>query len=334
MSILNAVFAQGTHASRPAAASGNSGYYYFETDTLGLFQSTGSVWTQVAYAPGSALGLTGATAATRYVGATASGHPTTGTFAIGDFSIDQSGSAWICTGAGSPGTWVQLTSGGGNVSTYTAFTADYGELQRLTHPIVSATYGDHFNAATLDPKWGAYSGSTADWNTTDLQGWAHMNVTNRQLVQAVPAGSWTIECEVMGGPTDAAAFGSDGLIVSNAATQTTSTDMRLGFGYDNSLRNFRVVWENWINGAYNSAYAGTTPTAPWGSIPVPMGGPFFLQLQWDSGAAKFYSRWSVNGRTWVALTLGQPVAPGFTPSYFGIFGGVTGAYFNYFDKVA
>ncbi|HET8627454.1 MAG TPA: hypothetical protein VFL91_08540 [Thermomicrobiales bacterium] len=63
-----------------------------------------------AFAP---TGLTGATAASRYVGATASGAPTTGTFNKGDFVLDQSGSAWVCTTAGSPGTWTQLAGGGG-----------------------------------------------------------------------------------------------------------------------------------------------------------------------------------------------------------------------------
>lgn len=76
---------------------------------------------------GFPLGLTGATAATRYVGATASGAPASGTFAVGDFCIDQSGSVFVCTVAGSPGTWTQVggAGGGGEVaSTYTAFTAD------------------------------------------------------------------------------------------------------------------------------------------------------------------------------------------------------------------
>lgn len=66
--------------------------------------------------PGSAFapaGLTGATAASRYVGATASGAPASGTFAVGDFVIDQTAKIWICTVAGSPGTWTQLSGGGG-----------------------------------------------------------------------------------------------------------------------------------------------------------------------------------------------------------------------------
>lgn len=62
-------------------------------------------------AQGYPLGLTGATAATRYVGATTSGSPATGTFAVGDYIIDQTGVVYICTVAGTPGTWVADTSG-------------------------------------------------------------------------------------------------------------------------------------------------------------------------------------------------------------------------------
>lgn len=53
MTLLTTAFAQGTHAARPAAAAANQGYYYFETDTQTLFQSTGSAWTQIAASPAS-----------------------------------------------------------------------------------------------------------------------------------------------------------------------------------------------------------------------------------------------------------------------------------------
>lgn len=58
-----------------------------------------------------ATGLTGAVAATRYVGGTVSGAPTEGTFAVGDFVIDQTAQVWICIGAGTPGTWDTPGSG-------------------------------------------------------------------------------------------------------------------------------------------------------------------------------------------------------------------------------
>lgn len=53
----------------------------------------------------SAWGLPGATAPTRYAGGTVSGPPTSGTFLVGDFVIDQSGAICICTVSGAPGTW-------------------------------------------------------------------------------------------------------------------------------------------------------------------------------------------------------------------------------------
>jgi hypothetical protein len=65
---------------------------------------------------GLPLALTGAVAATRYVGGTASVAPTTGTFAVGDFVLTQAGSVYICTAAGSPGTWVAV-SGSGTITT-------------------------------------------------------------------------------------------------------------------------------------------------------------------------------------------------------------------------
>jgi hypothetical protein len=50
-------------------------------------------------------GMTGATQATRWVGCTTSGPPTTGTFAVGDFITAQDGAAWVCYTAGTPGAW-------------------------------------------------------------------------------------------------------------------------------------------------------------------------------------------------------------------------------------
>jgi hypothetical protein len=53
-------------------------------------------------------GLAGAVAPSRYVGATASGAPTAGTFNVGDFVIDSTSNLWVCTVAGTPGTWKSL----------------------------------------------------------------------------------------------------------------------------------------------------------------------------------------------------------------------------------
>ncbi len=81
-------------------------------------------------------GLTGATAASRYVGATTGGAPVSGTFAVGDFVIDQSGTVWICTTAGTPGTWVK--PGGAPGTTLSAYLgADLGSGASTATNVVS-----------------------------------------------------------------------------------------------------------------------------------------------------------------------------------------------------
>ena len=57
-------------------------------------------------------GLQGSNTSSRFVGATASGHPTTGYYLIGDYCVDQTGGFWICTVSGSPGTWLKVGTGG------------------------------------------------------------------------------------------------------------------------------------------------------------------------------------------------------------------------------
>jgi hypothetical protein len=99
---------------------GASAIVRFAIGTVGKFlgtDGTDPVWTNSAQYFG-ATGLTGATAGGRFVGATASGAPASGTFAVGDLIIDQTGKVWVCTGAGTPGTWAQ--SGGGMSNPMTA----------------------------------------------------------------------------------------------------------------------------------------------------------------------------------------------------------------------
>lgn len=72
-----------------------------------VFTRTGAVVAGNAdYLAVSSGGLTGAVGATRFVGGTAAVAPTTGTFAAGDFVVTLTGSVFVCTVAGSPGTWV------------------------------------------------------------------------------------------------------------------------------------------------------------------------------------------------------------------------------------
>lgn len=82
-----------------------------------MYKATGAIWYIVATdtpiggllgLPAGPGGLTGSVAAARFVGGTASGAPATGAHLLGDFVIDQTGKMWICTSAGTPGTWGQV----------------------------------------------------------------------------------------------------------------------------------------------------------------------------------------------------------------------------------
>ncbi len=74
-----------------------------------VFGRTGAVIAVTGdYYGAVAAALTGATQASRYVGATASGAPASGTFVKGDWVVAQDGAIFVCTTGGTPGTWLQV----------------------------------------------------------------------------------------------------------------------------------------------------------------------------------------------------------------------------------
>lgn len=96
--------------TRQGAVTAQSGDYTAAQVTNSADKSSGSTQSFTAAVQALALiaaGLTGATAASRYVGATVSGAPVSGSFAAGDFVIDQTGVLWIYNGA----TWVDGSQG-------------------------------------------------------------------------------------------------------------------------------------------------------------------------------------------------------------------------------
>ncbi|HWZ65821.1 MAG TPA: hypothetical protein VNX65_03410 [Patescibacteria group bacterium] len=106
----------------------------------------------------AASGLTGATAASRYVGATTSGAPTSGTFAVGDVVVDQTGTLWVCTISGSPGTWKQVSSSNGGVTSFNTRTGtvvsaagDYTAAQVTNAADKSSTSTQTFAGAVAGP---------------------------------------------------------------------------------------------------------------------------------------------------------------------------------------
>jgi hypothetical protein len=91
---------------------------------------------------GSALRASGlgSLASGRFIGVTTAGSPTGGPYTVGDFVVDQTGAMYVCTSAGSPGSWVNPGTGAwlGMAATITtpaaagALTANSATYNRVT----------------------------------------------------------------------------------------------------------------------------------------------------------------------------------------------------------
>jgi microcystin-dependent protein len=99
----------------------------------------------------------------RYMGSTASGIPTSGTFNTGDFIASQDGALYICTAGGSPGTWKQLGTSATSTKTAsftlvtrTAYQVTPAAAVTATLPAASATAaGDWVIITLIDPTNGS-----------------------------------------------------------------------------------------------------------------------------------------------------------------------------------
>jgi hypothetical protein len=186
----------------------SNGYWWPVSDqkTLSSLDSrygllSGATFTGAVAAPDFApSGLTGATASSRYVGATASGAPTTGSFAVGDYVIDQTGKLWICTAAGTPGTWTQVSGGGG---------------------------GAGVNAVTISSQSGNYTFALSDGGTeVDYAGSSAGTFTiPANASVAFPVGT-VISCRQMGTGQLTIAAGS-GVTLNTASALTTRVQYSL-----------------------------------------------------------------------------------------------------------
>ena len=213
-----------------------------------------------------ASGLTGATQASRYVGATTSGAPASGTFAVGDFSIARDGAIWVCTGAGTPGTWVQIGAVGTVYYQTIKNNAGTGQTQRANLKFINGTYVTPtvadatpdttvlFDVAIGTPIAVAFSGSNSNGSGTALalanhqhqgpthNGAAHSGVTINDLgtpTADFSMGSHKITSLTDGtAASDAATWGQvqaivQGLDWKDAVRVVATTNAALATAYEN-----------------------------------------------------------------------------------------------------
>ena len=157
-----------------SAQSITVGYQIAQTVDANLLSQlaplTGATFTGEVVAPDFKVsGLTGATAATRYVGGTTNGAPTSGTFAVGDFIVDQTATIWVCTTAGTPGTWwstisnhavlrsATATAGKNEVTIFSGSTASQ-TISAVGSPVDGATW-TFINQGTVNVTAGFASNS-------------------------------------------------------------------------------------------------------------------------------------------------------------------------------
>ena len=177
-------------------------------------------------------GVGNATTATRYVGGTSVGAPTTGTFAAGDWIVDLTGTIWVCTTAGTPGTWTNeipnslvnrsatATAGTGE---FTIFGTTGTSGQTITLPAV-AVNGSLYQIKNLSPYTVNILGGT---NSISVSGTIYSASTpytiplNSAYTFAYSGGVWycmvTTDINKMGGLPLTVAGGGTGLTTATAA---------------------------------------------------------------------------------------------------------------------
>jgi len=197
-----------------------------------------------------ATGLPGATAASRHAGATTSGAPTSGTFAVGDYIIDQTGAMYVCTVAGTPGTW-QLSGVSVNENIAGKNFVINGGMDIWQR----GTTGFTTNSAYTADRWvaGLNSGTFAVSQSTDVPtGFTYSlslvgtTALNAQILTRIESANST-------------AFAGKTVTLSLWAKSTAGTS-QLGYsnGYANSVNNFASQ-----TGDTNGTFTSGAPSGSW-----------------------------------------------------------------------
>ena len=229
-------------------------------------------------------GVGNATTATRYVGGTSVGAPTTGTFAAGDWIVDLTGTIWVCTTAGTPGTWTSeipnslvnrsatATAGTGE---FTIFGTSGTSGQTITLPVV-AVNGSLYQIKNLSPYTVNILGGT---NSISVSGTIYSASTpytiplNSAYTFAYSGGVWycmvTTDINKMGGLPLGVAGGGTGLTSFGTANQVLAVNSgATALAYQNPFPSAYYTTTATLSSNTNAIYTGasavtlTLPTAP------------------------------------------------------------------------
>jgi hypothetical protein len=251
---LLAATAGGTVTRRPAGADGQ----VLVADTS---QPTG-----LAYRTPLALTapVAGATSAGRYVGNTGSGAPTSGTFAVGDWVMAQNGFKWVCTVAGSPGTWRSTENEA--LTTANTATTNLGttntNLGTTNSNLTSVT--NRVSALEADESaninhYFSTSGPCASNGQPFIVGWNKIiggsicTVDSGGFFRLNRQGRWSLQLSIFGDLADNGIQQAQINWPSGPFVNLTDTDHRQtgypGCGYCHNL----VSWSGWIYSSYTTA---------------------------------------------------------------------------------
>lgn len=222
--------------------------------------ATGLAWKTPLALP---VALTGATATGRFVGFTTSGAPTSGTFALGDYVQARDGHVWVCTAAGSPGTWASTTNQAATDLNQIR-SQTYGGSARTQNPYCAVRFTGSFVYDTAQGDLFAQGG----WTDVDQSETMRFNDGTYTYIQVPIAGRYRMRLHLQG--TNGATGGRiAGKVTRNAISINSSVGSAVNWAPPNSeitcdvdndvfcSAGDKIYWSNWGDVAYTivgSAY--------------------------------------------------------------------------------
>lgn len=219
------------------------------------------IWTPGGGSSGLSLELPGATQPTRYVGATAGGAPVSGTFQQGDFIIDNTGNVYICTVAGSPGTWGTIAGGvtavlaGTNCQITGTAQQPIVNFAQLDPLIPTGVIGENY------PRFPGVSSATQGPNTSGIITFYAVTLTAGQIISKI---------NVYSGSTAGATLTHTwfGLYDVNLNALAATQDDTSAAWAVNTLKSLQIFWK------YSAGWTGGSAT----TYTIPTSGIYYIGL--------------------------------------------------------